>query len=318
MKVILERGDCITFEEDQCRRLLLLKVNTLCNLRCRYCWNFVSPQLGADPQEQLSSTSLLESLRRLDLGRCDVVYLSGGEPVLRDDIVEICRHLRDTGATLYLTTNGTLLNRLLSVAHLIDGYVISVDSAESGYHDSWRGRHKETVTNLRTLARDYPICVTVTLSQGNLGQLGALADRCLEWGAKSIFCQLLWFPRNHPGRRTSCLGESHSCAFKLAMDELRIRASSLQIPSEPYLDLLEAIVANDGAKGQVHDCFALSGYYHIDPRGEVAGCLPHDAPGKHCRTGLSETAPYVKGNRPCEYFSEECSCLMGHFCSELF
>ena len=319
MQVLLAHGHSIEFTSRHKRRLVLFKLNTRCNLQCSYCWYSINPQLHVDAQDEMSLETVKELVERISLQAGDVVYLSGGEPVLRNDIVEICRCISSTGATVYMTTNGTLLDRLLAVSPWIDGYVVSLDSVESEYHDIHRGQHQRTAKNIEALVEQAPVCVSVVLSQQNIEQLSSLADFCVNLKVNSLFCQLLWYPAGHPERQNRCLGKDHVLKFNKVMNELRQRKSALCIPVEPYLQLLESEVANDGSKGQVYDCFAQGSYIAINPYGTTNRSTPHALLEEVGSQNPSGNVLGTAGNtRVCQYFSEECSCLMGHFFSDLF
>lgn len=317
MQVLLAHGHSIEFTSRHKRRLVLFKLNTRCNLQCSYCWYSINPQLHVDAQDEMSLETVKELVERISLQAGDVVYLSGGEPVLRNDIVEICRCISSTGATVYMTTNGTLLERLLAVSPWIDGYVVSLDSVESEYHDVHRGQHRRTTKNIEALVEQAPVCVSVVLSQQNIEQLSRLADFCANLKVNSLFCQLLWYPAGHPARQNRCLGKDHVLKFNKVMNEFRRKKSALGIPVEPYLQLLESEVANGCSKGQVYDCFAQDSYIAIDPYGTTNCCTPH-ALLEECSNPSGNVLATVENDRVCPYFSEECSCLMGHFFSDLF
>jgi radical SAM protein with 4Fe4S-binding SPASM domain len=72
-----------------------------------------------------------------------MVVLTGGEPLLRPDILSLARHGTDLGLMVVVGTNGTLLDEE-RVAALQDAGVravgISLDSLDPGYHDGFRGR----------------------------------------------------------------------------------------------------------------------------------------------------------------------------------
>lgn len=96
-------------------RYLRLSVTDLCSLRCIYCM----PAEGVDklPHEQILSVDECVEVARAcaELGICKV-RLSGGEPLVRRGIVDICRGIAAApGVTeLCLTTNGV---RLPELAH---------------------------------------------------------------------------------------------------------------------------------------------------------------------------------------------------------
>ena len=92
---------------------LRLSVTDLCNYRCRYCM----PPEGVckrDHRDTLSveeCAEIAEAAVRLGVNK---IRLTGGEPLVRRGIVEICRQLRAIPGLeeLCLTTNGSLLPEL--------------------------------------------------------------------------------------------------------------------------------------------------------------------------------------------------------------
>ena len=92
---------------------LRLSVTDLCNLRCRYCM----PAEGV-VKKQHSEICSVEELVEMAAAAADCgvtkVRLTGGEPLVRRGILEICRGIRALPGVreLCLTTNGTLLPEL--------------------------------------------------------------------------------------------------------------------------------------------------------------------------------------------------------------
>ncbi len=313
MEVHTAGGHRISFPEQIDQRMIVLKVNTVCNLRCDYCWYVINPSLHVPVREEATPAEMAEMVREISPRRGDTVYLSGGEAVLRKDIVQICHSICTAGARVYLTTNGMLRDRLLALASEVHGYVVSLDSINPTLHDAHRGGHEATVENLPYLVAVRPVCVSVVLSRENLNQLVAIADACVEWGVQSLFYQLLWFPKGMPEREVRCMRTADQGALTAALDVLDQYRDRLQLPPPAYRSLVEATVAAGGARGYVANCFAMQGYLTTDPRGGVLRCLPHDYLE---RGGDPHDVPWRDG--VCHYLSEECTCLMGYFHTDLF
>jgi len=320
MIIELNNGESIQFQDCSRHRMFLLKVTTSCNLQCSYCWYNINPQLRVSEKEEMNTASLIQLLATLKLGSTDVIFISGGEPVLRQDIEVICQYLHETKATVNLTTNGILLDRLLCVSPYVDGYIVSLDSPDERYHNQVRGDHARIVSNIPVLQKKRPVCVTVTLSRENLNSLPDLADQCILWGVDSIFCQLLWAPSDHPLRRKSCLDQRDWSDFRKVMGKLRELSDVLHIPNEGYLQLMESIVRSGGAHGVVKGCFAKQGYLSISPRGFINNCLPYSFIHKiqSSKEASSQHLGTVGEGGVCNHFSEECSCLIGQYFSEVF
>ncbi|MDR3729111.1 MAG: GTP 3',8-cyclase MoaA, partial [Oscillospiraceae bacterium] len=92
---------------------LRLSVTDRCNYRCQYCM----PAGGVEkrPHRDILTLEELEEIARAAVG-CGVkkLRLTGGEPLVRRGVVELCRRLRAIPGLkeLCLTTNGSLLPQL--------------------------------------------------------------------------------------------------------------------------------------------------------------------------------------------------------------
>ena len=102
--------------QDACARditYLRLSVTDLCDLRCRYCM----PAEGVckRPHSEICSVEeLVEITRQAVALGVRKVRLTGGEPLVRRGILEICRGIAALEGVdeLCLTTNGTALSRM--------------------------------------------------------------------------------------------------------------------------------------------------------------------------------------------------------------
>uniref|UniRef100_A0A665V048 Molybdenum cofactor biosynthesis protein 1 n=2 Tax=Echeneis naucrates TaxID=173247 RepID=A0A665V048_ECHNA len=93
---------------------LRMSLTEKCNLRCQYCM----PEEGVKltPRAQLLTTSEILTLARLFIQEgVDKIRLTGGEPLIRPDVVDIIAELRKLEGlkTIAITTNGMSLAKLL-------------------------------------------------------------------------------------------------------------------------------------------------------------------------------------------------------------
>ncbi|XP_077997873.1 molybdenum cofactor biosynthesis protein 1-like [Glandiceps talaboti] len=92
---------------------LRISLTEKCNLRCQYCM----PEDGVDltPKQRLLSTEEIIKIAKLFVHEgIDKIRLTGGEPLVRRDAIEIVEELGKLGLdTLALTTNGIVLPRKL-------------------------------------------------------------------------------------------------------------------------------------------------------------------------------------------------------------
>lgn len=100
-----------------------------CNLDCTYC--FLAEKgwtHGGTPElDTAGSLALLEIVRKASPN----LYLTGGEPFLRRDLVALLRGARELGfASISMVTNASLLHRRPEVLDLVDNLVVSMDSVD--------------------------------------------------------------------------------------------------------------------------------------------------------------------------------------------
>jgi radical SAM protein with 4Fe4S-binding SPASM domain len=119
--------------------------------------------------------------------------LSGGEPLLREDLTEIASHAVKGGATVVVGTNGTLLTSE-KIAELQDagvtGVAVSVESLDVKYHDRFRHGHGSLDATLaavdRLVVHGLDFVVQTTLTRGNRRELPELVAWSAEKGAVSF------------------------------------------------------------------------------------------------------------------------------------
>ncbi len=119
--------------------LISWNVTLRCPLRCPHCY------MNAGEHETPEVLSTEEAYAVIDqiceLGR-PVVILSGGEPLMRDDIFAIARYGTDRGLKMAMGTSGVLIDENVAQALKESGIrrvAVSIDSAESSVHDRFRG-----------------------------------------------------------------------------------------------------------------------------------------------------------------------------------
>jgi len=168
-----------------------------CNLECAHCYISAGPRESATME--LDTGACLGIVDQvLAVNPAPLLILSGGEPLLREDLLEIARHASGQGATVVVGTNGTLLTdeRIAALqAAGVRGVAVSVDSLRASYHDNFRhgrGALADTqgaLARLRAHRLDFIIQTTVT--KGNRAELRALVEWAAGQGAVSFNCYFL-------------------------------------------------------------------------------------------------------------------------------
>ncbi len=163
-----------------------------CNLACAHCYiSAGSWHAGASELPTGECRRILDEI--LDVNPSPMLILSGGEPLLRDDLEELARHASGAGATVVVGTNGTRLTdaRIASLIEAgVGGVAVSVDSLSPLYHDRFRhgaGALDDTLAAVGRLRRHgLDFIVQTSLTRGNRAELSRLAAWAAEEGAVSF------------------------------------------------------------------------------------------------------------------------------------
>jgi len=172
--------------------LLVLFVNSICNLTCEHCFYW----RNLNQRDDLTFDELAALSR--DLGTVENLNLSGGEPFLRKELDRIVRmFVRDNGTRqIYVPTNGWYTERTVAaLASILEepalqlfACELSLDGTEA-YHDAFRGkagsfrRALETYDALAELQRRDPrlrIHSISTVTDHNVDEVRALSDHLHE------------------------------------------------------------------------------------------------------------------------------------------
>jgi len=199
------------------RRLTYLRVSVTdrCNLRCAYCLP-ADASFPFGDRDFLSVTeieAIVGALARLGIRR---VRLTGGEPLLRRDILEIARRVKALPGIedLALSTNGTELERLAPALKEagVDRVNVSLDSLDpdtfreitrtGDVEQVWRGIEAALAAGLHPVKLN-----AVLLAQSNLDDLDRLVALTLDRPLSIRFIEMMPTASNQhlqPAEYISC------------------------------------------------------------------------------------------------------------------
>jgi len=172
---------------------LWLHITNRCDLSCRHC-------LFASGPADKAELSYAEIVQRVDeavsLG-CTVFALTGGEPLVHPDFINIVRYIQKHADThVAVLTNGISLQRVLSAVDLDwqrFHLQISVDGSEPR-HDYLRGRGsfarlQDSLAWLRT--HGHPFTLSMCVENDNLDDMSAVVDMAADCGAGNV--HFMWY-----------------------------------------------------------------------------------------------------------------------------
>jgi len=261
-----------------------------CNLACEHCYLDAggSPLVGTENFADRSELGTEECFRVIDdiaafAPEC-VTILTGGEPLLRRDILEIVQRAAERGLWVVVGTNGVRITenvaRRLAAAGA-RGLSLSLDALDPDRHDRFRkvrGAWQNTVEGAAILGRTgLPFIVQTTAGAHNLGELEAIADFAHERLAAKVWNLYFLVPT---GR-----GQFVSDMTPAQYDEVLASLYRIQQKYERRMlvnakcapHFIKTVLENHGTQirtysGGAGGCPAGTHYMGIRPNGDVTPC----------------------------------------------
>ena len=162
------------------------EVTGRCPLKCRHC-RAAAVSDGGDPLDTQTCKAILKGLA--EYTRCVLIF-TGGEPMRRDDIVELVAYSHSLGLRPVMATCGDRLDReamtRLKDAGLLS-FSFSLDGPDAATHDAFRQSNGAfaLVMNAVRLAKSLGLRfqINTTLTRLNAHSIDAIADLAVALGA---------------------------------------------------------------------------------------------------------------------------------------
>lgn len=233
-----------------------------CNLDCAGCYGRAGRAKQAGSLDTESVKSLVRDAVRMGLF---CLVISGGEPLLRDDVFAIRRYASDLGLFVSLTTNGLLITDANSAeVSKFDHITVSTDGAHeaaragSGWGDN--GGAEDLVHRIRALRRLSPGLIAniqMVVDAGNWAGLLA-ANRKFNGLGVDAFFQL----------RYGAKFEIDAGEWCDMIARMRFRSRRVGWIQKRFLHLFPGIAGGSLAA----PCLALTSGFVVSPEGRLLPC----------------------------------------------
>lgn len=247
------------------------QVTYRCDFRCRFCSYWRDP-MGRMPEQSVEDFRI-GSRKLARLGSL-LVSLAGGEPLLREDIVEVVGAVAEFHVP-FLTTNGyhatpTLARRLFAAG--LWGVSVSLDYADAAEHDRARGMPGAFDGAVRALdifsrARRHAwqrVNLMCVLMHDNLDHVEPLLKLAADHGA--------YFMIQPYGVRKT--GSGHFVYGRNGHESAARRLVALKRAYPNFLSNEHFLSRFDEAmNGGVPGCRAGQAFFNIDSTGDIAICV---------------------------------------------
>ena len=241
-----------------------------CTCYCKHCDH-------GGPRDDSHNLKPAGYARYMDALRPCVVQISGGEPLMRNDVVEIVRAIKGGPRPPYtiLVSNWSLMTGEKYVALHdagIDQFSVSLDFPDER-HDDFRAypglyRHLEDlVPRVAKLGYD-DIVLNSCITTENVGEINAIADKARAWGVNLCYSA-------YSARRTGCRDYFPGSPEQLAelnaqLDRVEARRDQTNwiVNAPTTLEATRRYFANGGAPG----CTAGLRFLVVTAGGELQPC----------------------------------------------
>jgi MoaA/NifB/PqqE/SkfB family radical SAM enzyme len=246
------------------------EVTDACTCYCKHCDH-------GGPKDESRNLKPADYRRYMEALNPCVVQVSGGEPLMRDDVVDVVRSIKGGTRMPYtiLVSNWSLMTeeRYLELHHAgIDQFSVSLDFPDAR-HDDFRvhpGLYEH-------LSRVIPRCAShgfddivlnSCITSENVGEINAMADKAREWGVNICYSA-------YSARRTGCRDYFLNTPEQIAtlnrgLDQVEARrdASNWIVNSTSTLEATRHYFENNGRPG----CKAGLRFLVVTADGELQPC----------------------------------------------
>ena len=245
------------------------EVTRECNLACRFCKADAggTGRTERGSRRELTTDEACAFIEELSTFH-PLLILTGGEPLLRNDIDILIEHAVTSGVRTALATNGTLVNetraKMLRDVGLTTAS-ISIDGADAQSHDSLRGvsgAYHDALSGAKALKEaGITFQINTTVTNANVTSLSRIYDTVRESGATAWHVFAL-VPTGR-GRMTDLVSKSdYYETLRWLDDRDRNGALAIRPTCAPQYRLKE------GRKG----CLAGLSYVFVTSSGTVQPC----------------------------------------------
>jgi MoaA/NifB/PqqE/SkfB family radical SAM enzyme len=257
-------------------------VTRKCNYRCVGCNVWKEQDQRELPTEDVKRG--LDILKKLGIVE---LVLSGGDPLLRDDIGEII----DYASKLFVTTvydNGSMAAKKIDCLRKVNFVAISIDSLDEAKNDAIKavpGALKNAIKSVETLQKEgLRVSVTPTISQKNLSEIVDITNYFTGKGIPVWYC-LYSYDTSIDSKQLFRIGQANDefvITDKQAMVNLCNQLIEMKKTNKQILmtnKLLEALRSLFEEDKRIWKCQALKHFLVVDHLGRIAGCHSHNFAG---------------------------------------
>jgi len=181
---------------------LRISLTEKCNLRCSYC---MPPEgINLSPQAHLMTANEIYEIAKIFVENgVDKIRLTGGEPLVRKDFLDILKKLSTLNISLGITTNGVLIDQFIEAfkTYHLKHINISLDSLKKEKFEFITRRdkfHKTYENILLLIENNFHVKINTVLMKGfNEDEILDFIELTKEWPITVRFIEFMPFDGNN-------------------------------------------------------------------------------------------------------------------------
>lgn len=253
-----------------------------CNANCGFC-NFARDRLPKHQREFVERAGALDAVDILFRHGVRYLVLTGGEPTLHPDVIEVVRHAATRTMKVMLVTNAGLLKphrvREFAAAGL-SSFVISVDAASTQAHERNRGlpgvceRIREANKEIARLR----LYATASVTMSRLVDYGRLPEFLADLGFESVTFSypLTYLASNYLGFAESDLVSYSSEELIADFEKIKeLKKRFLVVNPTPSLEEMQRYLRNEP---QRFPCLGGYRFFYLDWKLQLWRCSYWEEP----------------------------------------
>ncbi len=236
-----------------------------CNLKCAHCY------IAHDPKKkEMGREEIFRILDEITDAGCLWFLITGGEPLVRDDFLDIYTYAKKKGLIVTIFTNGTLITPY--VADCLKEYIpfiveitlygITKETYEkvTGIPGSFK-RCREGIDLL--LERDIPLKLKTMVMTLNKNELWDMMDYAERSGVEFRFDPVL-----NPGLD----GSKNPCSLRISPEEVVELDLADEKRSKEWREFCKKFIGLPQSRN-LYNCGAGVSSFHIDSYGQMSVCI---------------------------------------------
>lgn len=256
-------------------RCLIWECTLKCNLSCKHCGSDCKCDEATTNMSYQDFVSVLNSIKPHIPPEKLKITFSGGEPLMRSDIVECGNNLSQLGYSWGMVSNGLLLTKK-RIAELVDAGLKSISLSLDGleaYHNSFRDNqnsYNKVIEAIKELKK-YPTVFTsvvTCVTPDNLQQLDVLKTMLIDELKIGSWRMYPVFPVGRAANNRDLLLDSEQLHALLSFIQIhRKKGNNIKFSCEGFLGDYEGEV-----RQHFYYCMAGVTVASIRANGDISGC----------------------------------------------